>query len=689
MSMLPSNLARVPSFLAQRIALGNLGRTNTALLATQNALSSGRSITRASDDPIRASSILSINDRAQRTVLHRQNLNFAQTVLGILDSSDGPLGSTNNLVNDALRITSDQVNLGDPSQRADMATDIDSLISTLLTNTNYQSQGLYLFGGSNPTSPPVTMTTDGAYRYTGRGTGLLTDLGVADRIPITLGGDTALGETSSRQRGTLDLNPGVTSNTRLTDLAGARGLGVTPASFYFNFNAGPTATIDLSGATTIGEVAARLTAAITQYETDNSVTILGPGGVYPSGQSIGIDTVAGGTLVFSDFPTATIGTDLGLTQAAFTPASQNGAPLDPRLTLDTPVASLTGVNVPLDSIRIRSRRPDGTGVSTDVNLSGCNTIGELRNAIQVAVPGVRIEINTAGNGLDVTSELAGRTISVEDIAGGFNTAQQLGIRTLATDTAISAFNNGRGVSIIDGITDPNTGLYARRLNTDFQVNLGNGQWFDVDLRPQDMTDAGTLIARINAEFTSQIGTQHNTAAPALAAGDFDARISAGPNGIALFSPIAGTIKVDTVNNSASAEQLGLKSLTLEPTTGEYVGQDRSGIRVNSLFTHLVELRDALLRNDTPGITLAGENLQAAHDRLISAQSVVGARNKRVGEHISRLEDNDLLDKSLLSTLQDTDYAEASVKLSNLSTQLQATLQTIGASQRQSLFDFLR
>ncbi len=689
MSMLPSNLARVPSFLASRIALGSLGRTSTALLNTQNALSSGRSITRASDDPVRASSILSINDRSHRTVIHRQNLQFAQSVLGILDSADGPLGSTSALVDEALTTTSGQLNLGDASQRSAMASTIDSLLSTLLTNTNYSSQGLYLFGGSNPSSPPVTLTQDGAYRYTARGSGLLTDLGVADRIPLTLGGDTALGETSARQRGTLNLNPTLTSTTRLSDVRGARGLGASTGSFQFNFNGGPAATVDITGATTIGEVGARLTAALAQYETDNSVTILGPGGIATSGESISIDTVAGGTLAFFDAPTSYTATDLGLTQAAFTPASTTGAALDPRLTLDSPLWTLPGISTPLDSIRIRLRRPDGTGTSVDVDLSSVNTIGDLSNAIQVAAPGVRVEINAAGTGLDITSELAGRTLSVEDIPGGFNSAQQLGLRTLAADTPISVYNNGRGVSIVDARNDPTTGAYSRRLSRDFQITLGNGQWFDVDLRPQDMVDTSTLLARINAEFTSQIGTQNDPGQPALAAGDFDARISSGPNGIALFSPLAGSIKVETLNNSAAAEQLGMLNLTLEPTTGEYIGQDRAGIRVNNLFTHLVELRDALLTNNTAGISLAGENLQAAHDRLFSAQSIVGARNKRLGEHMQRLEDNDLLDKKLLSNLQDTDFADASVRLSNLSTQLQATLQTIGATQGRTLFDFLR
>lgn len=687
--MLPSNLARVPTFLASRIALGSLGRTNSALLGAQNSLSSGRSINRASDDPVRASSILSINDRAQRTNLHRQNLSFAQSIMGILDSTGGPLDNTANLVLEARNLASGQIGISsDAGQRTAMAETVDSMIRTLFNNANYASQGLYLFGGSTPNTPPVTLTSDGAYRYTARGNGLLTDLGTADQIPLTLGGSTAIGETSSRQRSTTDLNPALTTGTRLADLRGGRGFGVTPGALTFSFNGGPSATVDLTGASTIGEVNARLTAAITEYETANAVTILEPTGIVTNGESMAINVVAGGTLTFADFPTSFTAADLGLAQSTFTPADPDGAPLDPRLTLASPISTLPGVTLPLDAIRIRSRRSDGSGTATDVNLAGCNTIDDLRNAIEVAAPGVRVEINPAGTGLDITSELAGRVISVEDVAGGNQTAAQLGIRTFAPDTAISILNYGRGVSIVDNVTDPTTGLYSRRLSSDFKISLGNGQWFDVDLRPQDMTDVSTLIARINSEFTSQIGSQNDPAFPALAAGDFDARISAGSNGFAFFSPIAGNVKVETQNNSAAAEQLGLKSMTLDTGTGEYIAQDRAGIRVDNLFTHLIELRDALTTNNSAGISLAGGDLTTALDRLTSAQAVVGSYDRRLGEHLQRLEDNDLLDRQLLSNLQDTDFADASVQLSNLSTQLQATLQSIGAVQGRTLFDFL-
>lgn len=228
-----------------------------------------------------------------------------------------------------------------------------------------------------------------------------------------------------------------------------------------------------------------------------------------------------------------------------------------------------------------------------------------------------------GTGLDITSELAGRTLSVEDIAGGFNTAQQLGLRTLASDTPLSVFNNGRGVSIVDARNDPTTGAYraASAAISRSHSATASGSTLTCARRtwsiPPPCSHASTP--------SSPPRSAHRTTpvSPPSPPATLTPASRPAPTASRLFSPLAGNIKVETLNNSAAAEQLGMINLTLEPTTGEYIAQDRSGIRVNNLFTHLVELRDALLTNNTAGISLAGENMQAAHDRLFSAQSVVG------------------------------------------------------------------
>src|SRR5262249_13169880 len=146
---------------------------------------------------------------------------------------------------------------------------------------------------------------------------LLTELGLTAQVPITIGGNNAIGETSARVDGDVDLNPGVTLGTRLTDLAGARGLGVTTGRIQFSFNGGSATDIDLSGADSLQEVATRITNAIHDYEQANNVTILGPGGVSVSGGSLSVDVVPATsgpnpTLRFTDITHGTTAQDLGL-----------------------------------------------------------------------------------------------------------------------------------------------------------------------------------------------------------------------------------------------------------------------------------------------------------------------------------------------------------------------------------------
>ncbi|MCU0689377.1 MAG: hypothetical protein MUE97_06535, partial [Phycisphaerales bacterium] len=329
----------------------------------------------------------------------------------------------------------------------------------------------------------------------------------------------------------------------------------------------------------------------------------------------------------------------------------------------------------------------------DIDLSGAQTIDDIRSAIEAAGVGARVAISEDGSGLDIFNSISGRTLSVEEIPGGPQTATQLGLRTFTGNTAVASFNAGRGVRIVDNVSDVQTGTPTRALNTDLRVSLGNGQFFDVDLRPADMLTVQTVIDRINAEFAAAVGSQLNPSAPALVAGQFAASLGDGPNGIVLTETPAtgGGIKVSTLNNSPAADQLGLLSLTAVggAGSGSVVSQDRLGLRVDSVLSALVALRDALLANNVSGITVAGEDLSKARERLQVARGVVGGYGQRVADQQARLEDQDVLDSSIRSSLMDTDFAEASTRLSALSTQLEAGLRAAGIAQGRTLFDFLR
>jgi flagellar hook-associated protein 3 FlgL len=100
------------------------------------------------------------------------------------------------------------------------------------------------------------------------------------------------------------------------------------------------------------------------------------------------------------------------------------------------------------------------------------------------------------------------------------------------------------------------------------------------------------------------------------------------------------------------------------------------------------LRDALERNDTSGITLAGGKLEEFVSRVAETRALVGGYARRVDDAQSREQDQNVLDETIRSNVRDLDYAEAAVRLSLLQTQYQAGLQTTALLQGQSLLNFL-
>ena len=677
MSTFPTSYTRSPTLLFTQNSMNSLGRTNLAISRLNEQLASGLDILRPSDDPIRSATISTLDSRIEYSNQLLRNLNFAGNSLGVLDNA---LGDAKGLIDEAYGIASGQISApSDPESREGQAIIIDSLISSLFNISNSESMVGYVFGGTAPGTPPVT-AYNGGYRFTGERGGLLAALGSASDIPITLGADNAIGALSNRVEGTVDLDPDLTDSTRLEDLKGARQLGISKGVFEMSFNGGVTVSIDISEADTIGDVADIVEAAIIQYETDNGVTILGSGGVGVSGESLDLDIVTGGSLEFIDPLGGTVGGDLGLVQnpaVPFTDTANLGVALNPQLTWTTPISSLAGLGgSALDSIQLNSN-----GQSVAVDLSGAATLGDIRSLIESAGTGVRVEIDSNGRGINVITETAGTNdlaLSIAEVSGGNDTATLLGIRSYANNTPLSAFNDGRGVEIATGSADPTQ-------DNDFTINLGDGFEILIDLQPNDILNVGTLITAINTQADAQL------TAAGRPTTDFDAQLSPTSNGIEFTQSAAvgssGSISISP-DNSPAAEQLGLLDGKGTNSGNTLVSSDRAKVRVNNLFTHLLDLAEALRNDDTLGIQVASENMKGSLDDLIQSQALVGGYARRIDSEVLRQEDKELFDQGMRSQLRDLDYAEASSRFSQLQLQMQATLAVIGQSQSQTLLDFI-
>lgn len=680
MTSFTTGISRAPTLLFSQLSLANITQTNIEMLDVSQRLSTLVDVSRPSDDPIRAAMISMLDRRLERSDQTLQNLEFAQ---GSLDAIDSALADATAMLDEAKSLALSSVNgTVSAEERESAAVVVESMIDSLYHLVNRESLVGHIFGGSAPGRQPVIFD-DGGYRFVGERGGLEPQLGIANGTPVTLGANNALGALSNRVEGFADLDPDLTVDTRLADLDGARGEGVSLGTIEFSFNAGATAQVDLSGADTIGDVVDALDAAIRQYEIDNAVTILGPGGVGIAGEAISIDVPAG-SLAFADLAQGITGQDLGLVgdpAFVFDAVTTDGLDTSPRVTMTTPIASMAGVAGPLDSILLRNNAKAFT-----IDLSTATTLGDIKAAIEGPGTGVRVEINADGNGINLVTEIAGssgQAMSVAEVTGGTDTATALGIRSLSAATKLADFNDGRGVDIVSGSVDPVTGVPDPNLDVDFTITLGDGFEIDINLAPADVEDVASLVAAINAQADAQLATAGRPLT------DFTAGLSDGANGIFLDQDpgLGGSVSVAARNRSRAAEQLGLLEGTTTGTGG-LLGSDRATVRVDNAFTALIDLAEALRTDDQIGIEFAADRIDEVLELLTETRGVTGGRAQRVEQAVLLEEDQKIADQVLRSRFRDTDFAQASTEFGLLQTQLQAGLSVASQLGRLSLLDFL-
>ena len=674
MTSFSPGVGRVPDLLIRRQNLNSITRVNAELFGVQNQLATGRSLSRASEDPVRAAAVAGLNENLARSAQRLRNLETSEGALNVLD---GALGEATELAQSARSLALAQLSAGsDPSERAAQATVVDSMLESLLRVSNRESLVGFIFGGTEPGRAPV-QEFNGAYRFVGGvGPGLSPDLSAGRSIPVTLGAVNAIGAVSGRVQGSVDYQPALTPDTMLADLNGARNLGVTPGLIRVDIGNDVTIDADLSEAETIGDVIDRITAEIRDYETLNTVTILGPTGISIDGAALQID--AASTLSFVDSEGSNTARDLGLVQdppVEFAAGLGIGLDLSPRVTVRTPVSALQKLAAPLGSIRISNN-----GVTRDLDLSGAETVGDIKSIIESSNLGVQVLVNDLGTGINVVSDLSTasrRSLSISETGDGSLTATALGIRSMGADTRTSDLNFGRGVEVLEGRPDA-------ALNVDFEIELGDGLVIPIDLSSADIATVGTTLEAINIQIDDAL-TAAGRPTTDVVAGLVD-----GDNGIAIQQDPAITdpLLVRQRNNSPAAIQLGIADGSWDPDAGRWEGVDVGQVRVESLFTHLLDLRDGLQNNDTFGMQIAADGVQDSAERLSQSRALVGGFAQRVVEERAREEERNAVDEQVRSTLRDADFTEAASRFTQLQTQLEAGLRVTGLSGQLTLLSFL-
>ncbi|HVS72428.1 MAG TPA: flagellar hook-associated protein FlgL [Phycisphaerae bacterium] len=725
-----------------------LNNTQSNLLQVQQQLSTGQRLSLPSDDPTAAIGIMQLNRQLAGNTQYTANLNFANS---FLSQADNTLGSVSNLVNQASSIASSEVGAGSSaSERSSQAQVVNSMITQLLSLANTQYEGQSVFAGA-ATGNTAFVAAGAGYQYNGSAgsQGILGEDGSS--IDYTVNGGEVFGGLSAQVTSTQSLNPALTTSTRLADLNGAAGNGVTAGPITITVGA-TTVTADLSPAATADDVVNILNAALTGAGSDATVGLSGGAFVVngDSTQALSIADVSGGSAA----------KDLGIAGAVAAAATLTGTNVSPKVTATTPLSALNGgAGIDPSGLIITN----GSTTAT-ITLAGLNTVGDLLNAINNAANGnlhVQASINANGTGINLLNPVSGSNMTVGENGG--TTASQLGIRSMDASTKIADLNGGSGITTasasmqgpsgqivitktdgtsfnvtVDGIKTVNQLIAAinsasgnstvtAALNptgngitlTDTSGGAGNlsvagasnfnsnGSLLGIFQTGVGATLTGSNITFSTDDFriTRHDGTSFSVNVSGAAsiqdvlnainnadgntnpATKVTAALNATGNGISLTDASTGSGSLGVASTNGSSAAADL-GLTGSTSAATLNGQDVNPISPTGLFSSLIMLRNALLNNDTAGIERAGTLLAQNSTQITTAHGVVGAREQDISSRQTAATSENTALQSALTTLSGTDMTTAITQFQQLQTSYQAALQTAETTRNLSLLDFL-
>jgi flagellar hook-associated protein 3 FlgL len=147
--------------------LRDITRAQRRVLHAQNEVSTGKRVTKPSDDPVAAKDILRINTAKRESDQYLRNLTFAKSKLQF---TDGVLDSIEQIVERARTVG--QLSFGDPADAEAYATELEGLRDQLVSDANTAYAGRFIFGGSVTTQDPYVKNSDGTVSYNGNSEGM-------------------------------------------------------------------------------------------------------------------------------------------------------------------------------------------------------------------------------------------------------------------------------------------------------------------------------------------------------------------------------------------------------------------------------------------------------------------------------------------------------------------------------------
>ncbi len=179
---------RITTGMLQRSILADLNRSTERLSHTQAKLSSGKELTRPSDDPAAVGKALLLRENVAGTQQHQRNVRDAR---GWTDATEAALSSMTDVVHRAkVLVVQGAGDSSSPQSRATVAKEIDQLIGSLKEQANTAYGGRHLFSGTATKTPPYGTATDA---YQGNPDRIAREIGPGVSLTINTTADEVLG----------------------------------------------------------------------------------------------------------------------------------------------------------------------------------------------------------------------------------------------------------------------------------------------------------------------------------------------------------------------------------------------------------------------------------------------------------------------------------------------------------------
>ena len=219
---------RITSSMTTRSVLSDLNRIAAQQDLTRRQMSSGKAITKPSDDPYGAARAMSLRTDLAGVKQHQRNVDEAQSWMSATSTT---LSSITDLAQKARELTvQGATDTLSQSGRDAIADQIDQLIAGMKQEGNATYDGRYVLGGSRTNTPPFdsaltktdpSVTTNDA--YSGDAASQLREIGPGVTLAVNVHGDEVLGGASGSTGNLLGVLRDVATHLRSGDTAALGG----------------------------------------------------------------------------------------------------------------------------------------------------------------------------------------------------------------------------------------------------------------------------------------------------------------------------------------------------------------------------------------------------------------------------------------------------------------------------------